>query len=79
MNVNKIMLKSVVLTALMQSLQSQGKDFTESQRTAVLAFNDELVALEASGNAVLDQPIDEVFETLLAAVDTLPNTKSEGL
>jgi hypothetical protein len=77
MNVNKTLLKAVVMTALMESLQSQGKQPTEAHRAVVLEFNDELAALEAAGIAALDQPIDDVFESLLATLDTLEEASED--
>lgn len=79
MNVNKIQLKALVLNALMLSLVQQNKQATVAQTTAVLGFNDELEAAGAFADPEMNVTIDDRWESLLAAIDTLPNTQSEGL
>jgi hypothetical protein len=71
MNTTKTLLKAIVLTALMQSLKEQGIEPTPEMTDAVHGFNDDIEALEADGVAELDKPITEVWEPLLAALDTI--------
>lgn len=71
MDTNKIMLKAIVLTALMQSLAEQGKHPNSEQAAVIEAFNEELDAAEAASPAAMDRPIDEVYLDLMDAVDTL--------
>jgi hypothetical protein len=68
MNSTKVMLKGIILTQLMQSLQSQGLGPTQEMCSAFEAFNEEL---EAVGTETLDQPIENVWQHLLNAVECL--------
>ena len=68
MNVTKVMLKAVVLTALMDCLLKSDSKPTQEMIEAVHGLNNELDAYAAE----LDAPIDSVWQTLLAAVDTIP-------
>lgn len=72
MNIVKTQLKSLVLSALMQSVVQQGIEFTAAQRTAILGFNEEMDAAEAYGDPRIDKTIDDIYESLLDAIDTLP-------
>ncbi|MEX3935067.1 hypothetical protein AB4Y32_25295 [Paraburkholderia phymatum] len=67
----KIMLKATVLTQLMHSLAAQDKHPTPEQDAVILRFNDELDAATAAGNDALEQPIEEVYLSLLYAVESL--------
>jgi hypothetical protein len=69
MNVTKIMLKAIVLTALMKSVEQQQRAPTQAEIEAVEAFNEEIEAAAVGG--LLDKDVDEVFEELLAAIETL--------
>jgi hypothetical protein len=70
MNATKTMLKAIVLTQLMQSVQDQGRAPTEDEIVAVEGFNIALQAAETGG--LLDRNIDEVYTDLLAAIESIP-------
>lgn len=69
MNTTKVMLKGLVLTALMQAIQAEGRKPNEAEINAVNDFNQELDT--ALDGGLLDRPITEVFPELLAALETL--------
>lgn len=70
MNATKTMLKAIVLTQLMQSVQDQGRAPTQQEVEDVEGFNAELNAAELGG--LMDQNIDQVYKGLLEAIDSLP-------
>jgi hypothetical protein len=70
MNATKVMLKAIVLTALMQTVQSKGRAPTDEERRVVDGFNEELLAYEETQEA-LDKDVDEVYLDLLEAIDCI--------
>lgn len=70
MNATKTMLKAVILTQLMQSVETQGRKPKAEEIAAVEAVNAELAS--AGEALIIGQTIDEAFLTLLAAVDSIP-------
>jgi hypothetical protein len=72
MNSKKVLIKAVILTALMQSVEAQRRQLTETELVFINKLNDELDELGASGEPILAQGIDETFADLLAVVDTIP-------
>jgi formate dehydrogenase maturation protein FdhE len=69
------MLKAIVLTALMKSVEQQQRAPTQAEIEAVERFNAELESAEAG--SLLDRDVDEVFEELLAAIETFGSTGEE--
>jgi hypothetical protein len=69
MNATKTMLKGLVLTALMQAIQAEGRKPNEAEIKAVNDFNQELDT--ALDGGLLDRSVTEVFPELLAALETL--------
>jgi hypothetical protein len=75
MNATKIMLKAIVLTALMKTVEQKRREPTQAEINAVTDFNQEIDAAAAGG--LLDRDVDEVFEELLAAIETFGSTGEE--
>ncbi len=69
--VSKVMLKGVVLTALMEFLIDQGKEPSPEQIDAAMQFNAELEELGGAGVAALDKTVEEAFDDLMTAIDTI--------
>lgn len=67
MSATKVMLKAVVLTSLMLCLEESRQAPTQEMIDAVKALDGELDAYAEE----LDRPIDEVWQDLLAAVDSI--------
>jgi hypothetical protein len=65
------MLKALVVTATINALREDGLDLTKELLDAAVAVNGEI---DAVGEAALNVPLVDVFQTLLAAVDTLQTT-----
>lgn len=70
MNATKVMLKAIVLTQLMQSVQSQGRAPTQQEIQDVEGFNSELNSAEVCG--LLDRNIDAVYKEMLEVIDGIP-------
>jgi hypothetical protein len=72
MNTTKIMLKAIVLTALMKTVEEKRRAPTEAEVAAVTAFNEEIT--DAAAGGLLDKDIDDVLPELLAAIESLEDT-----
>ncbi|SAK95705.1 hypothetical protein AWB76_07180 [Caballeronia temeraria] len=71
MNINKLMLKAIVLTALMRAIQQDRREPTALETEAFEQFNKDLDALTPEQTDEIDRDIDAVFPDLLAAIDCI--------